>query len=212
MYLPKHFEVTDIAAMQQLMQTYPLATLVTHNAGQVNANHIPLMSVPECLPLGCLQGHVALGNPLLQDIVENAEVLVIFQGAQNYISPSWYLSKQEHHQVVPTWNYSAVHAYGQLRVIEEIAWLQTHLAAITAQHEAMFPTPWKLSDAPEAYLKKMFKAIVGIEIQITQLQGKWKVSQNRSPIDQQGVIAGLQASGNMEMAQFVEHYALPKTT
>jgi transcriptional regulator len=206
MYLPKQFSVTDVAVMQQLIRDYPLATLISRTAESINANHIPLMLLSKKLPWGCLQGHLARANPLLQEIRANPEVLVIFQGAQSYISPSWYPSKQEHHQVVPTWNYTAVHAYGSVRVIEDHIWLRTHLTAMTAQHESRLPEPWQLQDAPDEYLKKMFNAIVGIEIQITTLQGKWKVSQNRPPQDQQGVVTGLQAQGDSTMADLVKQF------
>lgn len=206
MYLPKQFEVTEVAVMQQLIRDYPLATLISRTAEVINANHIPLMLLPERLPWGCLQGHVARANPLLQEVRDNPEVLVIFQGAQSYISPAWYPSKQEHHRVVPTWNYTAVHAYGSLRVIEDHSWLHTHLAAMTAQHETELPEPWQLSDAPAEYIEKMLNAIVGIEIQITTLQGKWKVSQNRPSQDQQGVATALQAQGQSAMATLVKQF------
>ncbi|MDD2814980.1 MAG: FMN-binding negative transcriptional regulator [Thiotrichaceae bacterium] len=208
MYLPKQFEVTDVAVMQQLICDYPLGCVITRHAEEINANHVPLMLLSEPLPLGRLQGHVARANPLLREVQNNPEVLVIFQGAQSYISPAWYPSKRETHQVVPTWNYTAVHAYGSVRLIEDAPWLKSHLAAMTTQHESLFPEPWKLTDAPADYLEKMLKAIVGIEIQITKLQGKWKVSQNRSHQDQQGVIEGLQAEGNQEMAEWVKKYSV----
>jgi transcriptional regulator len=211
MYIPKSFEVTDVAVMQQLIRDYPLATLISQHAEVINANHIPLMLFSEPQPLGCLQGHVARSNSLLSELLENPEVLVIFQGVQSYISPSWYPSKQEKHQVVPTWNYTAVHAYGKVRLIEDSLWLKTHLAAMTAQHESLFPEPWKLTDAPVEYVEKMLKAIVGIEIHITKLQGKWKVSQNRPPQDQQGVIEHLQAHDNSEMAALVKQFGQAKS-
>lgn len=211
MYLPKQFEVSDIAVMQQLIRDYPLATVISRQAEFINANHVPLMLLPEAHTFGCLQGHVARANPLRQEVQDNPEVLVIFQGAQSYISPSWYPSKQETHQVVPTWNYTAVHAYGSVRVIEDAQWLKTHLAAMTAQHESLFPEPWKLTDAPLEYIEKMLKAIVGIEIQITKLQGKWKVSQNRKPHDQLGVIEGLQAGDNPAMAALVKKFGLDQS-
>ena len=188
MYLPKQFEVTDVAVMQQLMRDYPLATLISRQMEIINAHHLPLMLCAEPSPLGCLQGHVARSNPLLPEVLENPEVLVIFQGAQSYVSPSWYPSKQEKQQAVPTWNYAAVHAEGRVVVIEDTQWLKNHLAAMTTQHESVFAEPWKLTDAPAEYLEKMLNAIVGIEIHLTKLQGKWKVSQNRMPQDQQGVI------------------------
>ncbi len=213
MYLPKQFEVQDLTVLHQLIHDYPLATLVNYQAENLNANHIPLMLLPEseASSWGALQGHVARANPLLQEIQENPEVLVIFQGAQSYISPSWYPSKQEKHQVVPTWNYTAVHAYGKVRLIEDSLWLKTHLAAMTAQHESLFPEPWKLTDAPVEYVEKMLKAIVDIEIHITKLQGKWKVSQNRPPQDQQGVIEHLQAHDNSEMAALVKQFGQAKS-
>ncbi len=210
MYIPKSFEVTDVAVMQQLIRDYPLATLISQHAEVINANHIPLMLFSEPQPLGCLQGHVARSNSLLSELLENPEVLVIFQGVQSYISPSWYPSKQEKHQVVPTWNYTAVHAHGRVQIIQDAPWLKNHLAAMTTQQESVFTNPWKLTDAPVDYVEKMLNAIVGIEIHLTKLQGKWKVSQNRMSQDQQGVIEGLQELGHQEMAALVKQFGVTK--
>jgi transcriptional regulator len=200
MYLPKLFEMTDPTMLQKLICDYPLATVVTH---ALNANHIPLFYD---IPSGCLQGHVARANPLLQDIQSQKEVLAIFQGAQAYISPSWYPSKKMTHQVVPTWNYAVVHVYGTVCQRNEPEWLLQQLGKITEQQEVSFPEPWQLQDMPNDFLNKILKGIVGIEIQITRWEGKWKVSQNRTPEDQDGVIAGLESSGESVMAGWIRQF------
>ncbi|MBL8419255.1 MAG: FMN-binding negative transcriptional regulator [Dechloromonas sp.] len=186
MYLPKHFAETDVAEMHALMRAHPLATLVSDGPDGLNANHIPLL-----LAHGKLQGHVARANPLWKDGQVVGEVLVIFKGHESYISPSGYATKAEHGKVVPTWNYTAVHAWGRLRVIDDPAWIFAQISALTAAHEAALPQPWAVTDAPADYIEKMLGAIVGIEIDITRLIGKWKVSQNQPPANQASLIAAL---------------------
>lgn len=186
MYLPKHFVENDVTEMHALMRTNPLATLVSHGPDGLNANHIPLLLVA-----GKLQGHVARANPLWKDGNVAGEVLVIFQGDESYISPSSYATKAEHGKVVPTWNYAAVHAYGELRVIDDPVWVLAQISALTAANEAALPQPWAVSDAPTDYIEKMLGAIVGIEIVITRLLGKWKVSQNQPAVNQASLIAAL---------------------
>jgi transcriptional regulator len=196
MYTPKHFEETRLDVLHALMRAHPLATLVTLSSDGLTANHIPLhIQMDAASALGTLVGHVARNNPVWQDLQNPAaEVLVIFQGPNAYITPSWYPSKQEHGKVVPTWNYAVVHAHGVMRVVHDAAWLKALLETLTAEHEAAQPKPWSMQDAPRDYLDKMMQAIVGIEIPITRLNGKWKVSQNQSAANQAGVVAGLQAS------------------
>ena len=180
MYLPKHFAEDDVAEMHALMRARPLATLVSHGADGLNANHIPLLLVD-----GKLQGHVARANPLWKAGNVAGEVLVIFHGDDSYISPSGYATKAEHGKVVPTWNYVAVHAYGELRIVDDPQWIFAQISALTAANEAVLPQPWAVTDAPVDYIEKMLGAIVGIEITITRLLGKWKVSQNQ-PAGQPG--------------------------
>ncbi|MDD2918921.1 FMN-binding negative transcriptional regulator [Rhodoferax sp.] len=191
MYIPKHFEEPRIDVLHALMRARPLATLITLSSDGLNANHIPLLLSAEPAPLGTLRGHVARANSIRSDVANDVEVLAVFQGPDAYISPSWYPTKLEHGKAVPTWNYAVAHAYGSLRVVDDAAWLRAHLEALTSHHEASFPKPWHVSDAPGDYIEKMMAAVVGIEINITRLLGKWKASQNQPAQNQAGVIAGL---------------------
>jgi transcriptional regulator len=207
MYVPKHFEVTDVKVIHDLIRNYPLATIVTLSTNGLNANHIPLhLSVlPE--PYGTLQGHVARSNPILDDINTGQETLAIFHGPNTYITPSWYQTKNESGKVVPTWNYIVVHAYGNLRIIDNPEWLHAQLEALTAQNEAQFPEPWAVTDAPVEFTEKLFESIVGIEMKITKLVGKWKVSQNQPPQNRESVIDGLNKDkqlGASKMAELVK--------
>jgi transcriptional regulator len=195
MYLPKHFAEDDVAEMHALMRANPLATLVSHGPDGLNANHIPLL-LADAGPYGSLQGHVARANPLWKAGSAAGEVLVVFQGDESYISPSGYATKAEHGKVVPTWNYAAVHAYGELKVIDDPAWVFGQISALTATHEAVLPQPWAVTDAPDDYIEKMIGAIVGIEITITRLLGKWKVSQNQPAVNQASLIAALEKAGD----------------
>lgn len=198
MYIPTQFNEERTEVLHDLIRTHPFTTLVTLSSVGINANHIPLHLIQESGQYGTLQGHVARANPLWRDLVNNVEVLAIFQGPNGYITPSWYPTKQEHGKVVPTWNYVAVHAYGTLRIIDDVSWLRTHLDTSTIHNEAAFSDQWHVSDAPHDYIEKLIGAIVGIEIVITKLTGKWKVSQNQPSINQVGVIKGLQSLGNSE--------------
>lgn len=196
MYIPSHFEEPRIDTMHALIADRPLATLVTLSSEGLNANHIPLRISSSPEPYGALRGHVAKANPLWNDLKADTEALAIFHGPDSYISPSWYPTKQEHGKVVPTWNYAVVHAYGTLRIIEDPVWLRAQLEALTARQEAAFNHPWSVSDAPQEFVDRMIGAVVGIEIVITRLQGKWKTSQNQPPQNRSGVAAGLEASGD----------------
>jgi transcriptional regulator len=200
MYIPSHFEQPNITAMHELIRTRPLSTLVTLSADGINANHIPLHLSESPLPFGTLRGHVARSNPVWRDLESSIEVLAIFHGPDAYISPSWYATKQEAGKVVPTWNYTVAHAYGSLRIIDNADWIRTQLEDLTNHNEAAFPEPWAVSDAPFDYTEKLIESIVGIEIVITRLSGKWKVSQNQSPQNQASIIQGLNNSGQPEAA------------
>lgn len=195
MYIPVHFQQTDLRAMHALMRAHPFATVVSHNADGVNANHLPMVLAEGGSEYGVLACHLPRANPLSQQLRAGAEVLVIFNGPSAYISPSWYPSKAEAGRVVPTWNYAVVHARGCVKVIDDPAWLATHLAQLTDQQEAAFAHPWALADAPADYSAGLMRALVGVEISISSLQGKWKLSQNRSPADHAGVVRGLQSAG-----------------
>ncbi len=189
MYLPRHFVQPDAAALASLMHEHPLATLVLTTPEGTTADLIPLEFAPGDGEHGTLRGHVARANPLWHKAGANA--LAVFHGPQAYVTPSWYASKREHGKVVPTWNYAMVQARGTLRAIEDTAWLRDLVGRLTTRHEANLPKPWAVGDAPEEFVQQMLRAIVGIEIALTSLVGKWKVSQNRSESDRIGVVAGL---------------------
>lgn len=210
MYIPKQFEEPRVEVMHELVRAYPLATLVTFSSSGLNANHIPLHLSESPAPYGTLLGHIARANPLFGEIKEGIETLAIFHGPNSYITPSWYATKNETGKVVPTWNYAVVHAYGVLRVVDNASWLRTQLDALTDHNEASFPEPWAVSDAPADHIERIMAAIVGVEMVITKMLGKWKVSQNQPPQNQVGVISGLKASGLLTseaMAVLVEDRA-----
>ncbi|MFO1363186.1 MAG: FMN-binding negative transcriptional regulator [Burkholderiales bacterium] len=193
MYLPKHFEETRVDVLHGLIRAHPLGTLVTAGAGGLEANHVPFEIDPDPAPFGTLRAHVARANPVWRDGAGDA--LVIFQGPESYVTPSWYPTKRESGKVVPTWNYVAVHAYGRLRAIDDPAWLRAFVTRLTDRHEARRAAPWKVSDAPGDYVDQLLAAIVGIELPVARLLGKWKVSQNRPAADRAGVVAGLEGDG-----------------
>lgn len=195
MYVPAHFEETRPETLHALMRAHSLGALVTSGPSGLCVDHIPWIVDPEPAPYGTLRCHVARANPVWRAIGDSLEPLVVFQGPQAYISPSWYPSKQEHGKAVPTWNYAVVHARGAPRVIEDREWLLELVSALTDVNEAFQALPWQVSDAPVDFTEKMLAAIVGVEIPIRTLRGKWKVSQNRPAADRQGVGAGLDARG-----------------
>jgi transcriptional regulator len=199
MYIPPQFEQPDVDVMHKLIRNRSLATLVTLGSDGLNANHIPLHLSPTPKPFGVLRGHVARSNPIWNDLDSSIDALAIFHGPDAYISPSWYATKQEAGKVVPTWNYTVVHAYGSLRIIDDAGWVRTQLEALTTQNEAGFTHPWKVSDAPEDFTEKLIGAVVGIEMVITRLTGKWKVSQNQPLQNQLSVIQGLNTDGQNEV-------------
>jgi transcriptional regulator len=194
MYLPAHFEETRTDVLHALIRSHPLGTLVTQDTGgALQANPIPFLIEPGAPAHGTLRGHVARANPLWRETRGDLDALVVFQGAQSYISPGWYPAKAEHGKVVPTFNYVVVQARGRLRAIDNAAWVQALVTRLTDRFEASRTAPWAVADAPADYIATMLGAIVGIEIEITALTGKWKVSQNRSAADREGVTAGLAA-------------------
>lgn len=204
MYLSRDNEETQRGVLHQLMVDQPLGTWVSLHGEEMVVNHIPFLLAPAKGLNGTLMGHVARANPVWKSLVENVESVIIFQGPQGYISPSWYPSKQQHGKAVPTWNYITVHARGMPKVIQDSAGLREHLSAMTHTHEHNQSQPWQLSDAPESYISTMVDSIVGIEIPIDHLVGKWKLGQNRSKADQKGMIIGLQASNNRSANDLAE--------
>jgi len=191
MYVPAHFEETRIDVMHGLMRAHPFAALVTLTADGLAANHIPLEVHPDPAPFGTLRGHIARANSLWRELSPEVNSLAIFQGPNRYISPAWYPTKEETGKVVPTWNYAVVHAHGLLKVIEDRDWLRQLVTRLTEQHESSRSKPWSVSDAPEEYIEKTLEGIVGLEMPIARLVGKWKVSQNRPAKDQSGVVENL---------------------
>jgi transcriptional regulator len=191
MYVPAHFEETRPEILHQLIRDHALATLVTLGPEGLNANHIPFELDPGPAPFGTLRGHVARGNPVWRDFSRDVEALAVFQGPQAYISPSWYQTKRESGKVVPTYNYIVVHAYGPMRIIEDRTWLRGLVERLTTRYEAGRAEPWKVTDAPADFVEQMLGAIIGIEIPLTKVLGKWKVSQNRPSADRDGVVTGL---------------------
>ena len=204
MYLPKHFEQHDAQQLRELMRAHPLATLVSTGADGLTADHVPLEYDPDAGPHGTLLGHVARANPLWQQ-ARGQPVLAVFSGPQSYITPSWYATKALTHKVVPTWNYSVVHAHGLLEVVEDAPWLHGLVSQLTQHHEAARAQPWAVGDAPADFVQQLLRAIVGIRIPLARLVGKWKLSQNRDAADRQGVARGLQADGAVpaQIAQLV---------
>jgi transcriptional regulator len=192
MYLPKHFDERDPERLRSLIQRYPLGSLVTATESGLDANHIPFVFADTGSAAGTLHGHIARANPLWREGVRDAAALVIFQGPNSFISPSWYPSKRENARVVPTWNYAVVHVHGVLRFVDDPAWVRSHVEALTREHEEKRDPPWAVTDAPADFVEKMVAAVVGIEISITELVGKWKVSQNRSISDRVGVAEALE--------------------
>jgi transcriptional regulator len=203
-YTPQQFDETRVAVLHALMRAKPLATLVTLHETTIVANPIPVqtLSLPE--PLGSLCGHIARANPLWRQHPPEREALAIFQGPQVYISPSLYPSKKISGEVVPTWDYVVVQAYGTLRFIHDAEWLLGLVSSLTDRHEALRTVPWKVADAPASYVRTMLRAIVGFEFVISKLTGKWKVSQNRGAADQHGVVGGLRAAGDPDSREVAE--------
>jgi len=194
MYTPRHFKDEDQASLFRQIEGTRLATLVTFDETGLAASHVPLLLDPTQGPNGTLTGHLAKANPQCQALANGAEVLVIFQGADAYISPSFYAAKAEHGKVVPTWNYLAVHAYGRPHVITDPEPLLAIVSGLTDKHEAARAQPWAVSDAPADYIQSMLKGIVGFAIPIERLEGKRKLNQNRSAEDIAGVSKGLAES------------------
>lgn len=203
MYLPDHFAETRLEEVHRIIREHPLGMLVTHAASGLDANHLPFELVPDRGAHGTLQAHIARANPLWKEVCERSEVLVVFRGAHGYVSPSWYPSKHETHRSVPTWNYEVVHAHGRMRLIDDPKFVGGLVARLTHQHEAAETRPWKLADAPRDYLDEMLSSIVGIEIEVTRLTAKRKLSQNRDARDVEGVIGALRERGQDELASAV---------
>ena len=193
MYRPPHFREDRLDILHALIRAHPLAMLVTTGESGLTANLIPFLIDPDRSDKGLLRAHLARANDQLRQLENGAEAMVLFQGPEAYITPSWYASKREHGKVVPTWNYVTVHAWGVPRVIDDAAWLRQQIGELTQMQESVRAEPWAVEDAPEAFVASQIKGIVGLEIPISRIEGKWKVSQNRPSADRAGVIDGLRA-------------------
>ena len=206
MYLPKMFEESDPAALAAFIRAHPLATLVSTNADGLCADHIPMLLEAEA-GATVLRGHVARANPLWRNLGPGAAALAIFHDAGGYITPSWYATKAETGKVVPTWNYVAVHVEGTAGAVDDPQWLRAFLVRLTAANESARVLPWALTDAPQDYIAAQLKAIVGIELRIKRMLGKWKMSQNRLPKDADGVLAGLEERGDPDSLRMAAEIA-----
>src|SRR5579862_4674811 len=191
-YIPEAFREERPEVLRAFIERHPLGAMICTTADGFVANHIPMMLTGGGDSNLVLRGHMARANPVWKSVAPDSPVLVIFGGANHYISPSWYPAKQEHGRVVPTWNYAAVHAHGALRVHEDREWLRGLVTKLTETHEAQFERPWSVTDAPADYIDGLLKAIVGIEIPIERLEGKWKMGQNRTDADREAAAEKLQ--------------------
>jgi transcriptional regulator len=198
MYTPKHFFESRLPVLHEMIRAQPFATLVANADRGPSVVHVPLLLDDSRGEYGVLQGHVARANSIWKELRSEPLVLALFQGPHHYISPNWYPAKLEHGKVVPTWNYVVVHARGTIKWIEEPKWLLNFLEKLTNSQEDGRDRPWRVGDAPADYIERMLRAIVGLEIDVSEIGGTWKLSQNRSTDDQAGVVAGLAAeSGEM---------------
>jgi transcriptional regulator len=209
MYQPPHFREDRLAVQHALIRAHPLGLLITAGPAGLQANAVPMLIDADASEKGMLRAHVARANPQLQELAAVEECLVVFQGPQRYITPSWYATKAETEKVVPTWNYITVHAWGRPRVVDDAGWLRQQVGELTQSQENARAEPWAVGDAPAEFIAAQLRAIVGIEIPLARIEGKWKVSQNRPAVDQAGVIAGLRAEGDEVMASAVAERARP---
>lgn len=191
MYIPPAFRESTPDTLHALMRAHPLALLVTHGPGGLMASPVPFLIYPDEGGHGVLRAHVARANPHWRELAGLDECLVVFQGEAGYVTPSWYATKAATGKVVPTWNYATVHAWGRPKVVEDAGWLRRQIDDLTRLNEGIRPQPWAVDDAPADFIAAQMKAIVGIEIPIARIEGKWKMSQNRAAEDRAGVAAGL---------------------
>jgi transcriptional regulator len=210
MYLPKEFREERVSVLHEAMRQAALGTLVTLGADGLEASHVPMLLDPEPAPYGTLTGHIARANGQWQRVDGDVAALAIFLGPEAYVSPGWYATKRQTGRVVPTWNYVAVHASGALQFFDDAERLRALVTRLTATHEAERPEPWAVSDAPAQFIDTMLKSIVGFELRIERLEGKWKLSQNRPAEDRAGVIEGLRREGGPAEATLAQIMAAAK--
>ena len=206
MYQPPAFREDRIEVQHALVRAHPLGLLITAGPAGLHANLFPFLLDGDGTARGTLRLHMARANPQGRELEAVEECLVVFQGPQDYVTPSWYATKRETGKVVPTWNYATVHAWGRPRVMKDDAWLRRQIEDLTASRESRRAEPWAVGDAPEDFVAMQMRAIVGIEIPISRIEGKWKMSQNRPEADRAGVIAGFRESGGEAIAALVEEH------
>jgi transcriptional regulator len=210
MYNPPVFNEADLSRQHQLIRTYPLGLLISSGAAGLQASPLPFHLVSDDSSLGRLQGHLSRANPHWKGL-DGQDALVVFQGDDAYVTPSWYRSKSEHGKVVPTWNYVMVQVRGTVRVIDDHEWIRGQISRLTDEHEARRAEPWHVTDAPSEFVDAQIKGIVGLEIEIQGIEGKFKVSQNRPEADRNAVADALEASGAVSMSRMVRTYSSRKT-
>jgi transcriptional regulator len=201
MYIPPHFAQANPDELHRIIRTHPLGTLVRSSPAGLDADHVPFELDPGVGPLGKLSAHVARANPLWKDCPTGTEVLVIFRGAEAYVSPNWYPSKHEAHRQVPTWNYEVVHAHGRVTILDDERFVRGLVARLTRHHEAAEPKPWKMGDSAPEFIDEMLGKIVGIEVAITSLAGKSKLGQNKEARDRLNAADTLVARGHEELGE-----------
>ena len=203
MYVPPHFQQSDLPVLHEAMRSAGLVTLVSLGADGLIASHVPMLLDAEAGPYGTLVGHLAKPNPQGRGVAAGVDALAIFLGPDAYITPSWYAAKREHGKVVPTWNYTAIHAYGLLEFFDDKDQLLDVVTRLTNRHEGTRTAPWAVTDAPPDFIQAHLKGIVGFRLAVTRLDAKWKMSQNRPIADRTGVADGLRAEGLDEVAALV---------
>lgn len=216
MYIPSSNAERDLPTLFAFVEAHPFGVLVTNTASEgLVATHLPLVLDRTSGPMGTLRGHLARANHHVRGLTDGAgESLVILTGPDAYISPEWYATRQETGRVVPTWNYVAVHAYGLPRLCDDPESLRAHLDALTRQHESTRPNPWRVSDAPAEFIAQQMKAIIGVELPIDRIEGKWKMSQNRSAADIDGVVRALgesESANDRAVAAIVQERRPPRS-
>jgi transcriptional regulator len=210
MYMPSHFNEPDLEVLHARIAQHPFGTLITHGKSGLDANHLPFELAAGEGQLGVLHAHVARANTVWQDVENGDEVLVVFRAGDAYISPNWYPSKHETHKPLPTWNYIVVHAYGRVTVRDDARYVRGVVGRLTRTHEASEPQPWKMADAPKDHLDTMLKSIVGLQIDITRLVGKSKLSQNKEARDIRGAGEALKARENLQIGEAMLAQAVEK--
>jgi transcriptional regulator len=206
MYQPAHFVEEDLPTLHALIKAHPLGLLISADADDLQANPIPFMLDASVGERGVLRMHLARANPQWQHLAQGAKALAVFQGSDAYVTPSWYQSKKDHGKVVPTWNYVSVQVRGKVRIMDDPIWLHSQLSALTADHEQGRVAEWSIDDAPAEFIEMQKRAIVGVEMDVEDIRGKWKVSQNRPVADREGVAEGLARDGKDEMKDMVRRH------